>query len=959
MSSTRRTPSDSTAVTSWTRTRLGSAKGAALALTLLTLLTVFLATSFPRQLERYQDQALNRSLASAPQLGRSIEGHSVVGRDIDDRGVANSYLAPAGLVADAGSLSDAVHPPLSVRPQDVSSGLHTTSASDQLTDPGLPAPNGVPPILTLDSQPDPATHARLLSGRLPRGPIIDQEKPFDEASTLEVAITNSTADALRLRLGATLHLSPAHGRPLLIHVVGILRPSDPRAAYWTAEPLLAAPALETLPMTTIHFWHAEALVAPGATATLTAIGDVEAYWWLPLAPGSLQVDQVGPALTQLADLVTGPDSTTLASLDSLPGGMQVSTGLPDLLTGFTSQNDAITPVLTIGVSGCAGAVLAVLLMAGGLAADRRRNELALMRGRGASMPGLARLLFGETLVCTTTGAVLGAGAAFLLLPAPHRTVPALAGFAVWAVASTAVPLRCLAGHSRPQPTARAEGLLTARPSRRRTVAELTTLLVAVAAAVSVRRQGLAPGGGAAAGGVDPLLSGAPALLGLAGALLLVRLYPWPLRVASRPTARRGGAVAFLGLARAGRSSAGVSLLPLLALLLALTVTSFGTEVLGGVTDAHAAQSLRLVGADASVSSEGGPLPAALVTAVGRSPGVRSVLGIGVDQPETYAPNGLLFELDGVDPTRYAALSRSVDAGTFAPSLLRYSGGGAGGSAGSASTGGSAGGGSAGGSAGPIPVLASRALAASMGAGPHTLDTHAFGPLTVRVVGTLPHDLANPLGEFMVVPQTALPPLLSTGKPIAPSSLLLSGPVDAGALRATVKAHAGHTLVALRIRSEVAAQTLVATPLQNGAEQLYAWTVAAAALLTLIAVLLSLLQAVPERASLLARLRTMGMTPRQGYRLILVEALPQILLGVLAGTGLGLVAIPLFGPSVDLSALAGDTDPGRAVGLQPHWLPLLAPGLGLLLLAAGVVAAEAAVIGRRQIAVELRAGGGGQ
>ena len=411
-------------------------------------------------------------------------------------------------------------------------------------------------------------------------------------------------------------------------------------------------------------------------------------------------------------------------------------------------------------------------------------------------------------------------------------------------------------------------------------------------------------------------------------MVLVPLHPWPPRAASRAVVRRGGAVAFLGLARAGRSTAGPALLP--APLLALTTASFGTEVLGGVADARAAASLRLVGADAVVDGGGAALPPALVARVSHSPGVRAVTGIQEDWTEAYAPAGVVFELDAVDPAPYAALSRAAGAGGFAPSLLHYGG------------------------SGPIPVLASRAMAAYLGSGPQTIDTQAFGPVTVHVVGRLDRDLSNPVGEFVILPRAALPVPVGARQPLGPASLLLSGPVQAKALRAAVKATRGRAAVSLRLRSEVAGQTRSRTPLENGAERLYGWTVAAAALLALTALLLALLQAVPERASLLARLRTMGMTPRQGYRLIMVESLPQVLLGVLAGAALGLVAIPLLGPSVDLSALAAADGPSAA--LHVRWLALLVPALVLLLLTAAVVAAEAAVIGRRQIAVELRAGG---
>lgn len=52
-------------------------------------------------------------------------------------------------------------------------------------------------------------------------------------------------------------------------------------------------------------------------------------------------------------------------------------------------------------------------------------------------------------------------------------------------------------------------------------------------------------------------------------------------------------------------------------------------------------------------------------------------------------------------------------------------------------------------------------------------------------------------------------------------------------------------------------------------------------------LLTLARATPERAALLARLRTMGLRPRQGVALILVESLPQAVTAALGG---GLIAV---------------------------------------------------------------------
>lgn len=87
-------------------------------------------------------------------------------------------------------------------------------------------------------------------------------------------------------------------------------------------------------------------------------------------------------------------------------------------------------------------------MAGGLAGDRRRAELALLRARGASVRGLAGRLLAETAVVAVPAGALGLGVALLALPGA-RLLPALwAAVAVTAVACLALPLRAAAAHHR-------------------------------------------------------------------------------------------------------------------------------------------------------------------------------------------------------------------------------------------------------------------------------------------------------------------------------------------------------------------------------------------------------------------------------------------------------------------------------------------------------------------------------
>ncbi|MEV7024725.1 FtsX-like permease family protein, partial [Kitasatospora sp. NPDC093558] len=156
---------------------------------------------------------------------------------------------------------------------------------------------------------------------------------------------------------------------------------------------------------------------------------------------------------------------------------------------------------------------------------------------------------------------------------------------------------------------------------------------------------------------------------------------------------------------------------------------------------------------------------------------------------------------------------------------------------------------------------------------------------------------------------------------------------------------------VRTSAGVAAR-LAADPLQRSAQRLFWAAVVAAAGFALLAVLLTLFRAAPERGAMLARLRTLGLRPRQGLALILAEALPQTLAAALGGALVAFAAVGLLGPAFDLSALVG-VHVGEQ--LTPALLPVLLPTAGLALVVCAGVVAETVVSGRRQLAAELRAG----
>jgi hypothetical protein len=197
---------------------------------------------------------------------------------------------------------------------------------------------------------------------------------------------------------------------------------------------------------------------------------------------------------------------------------------------------------------------------------------------------------------------------------------------------------------------------------------------------------------------------------------------------------------------------------------------------------------------------------------------------------------------------------------------------------------------------------------------------------------------------VVMPQLTLPG--PAGQP-APNLILASGPdVDRSQLSAVVsRVLPGSTVT---VRSAVLAG-LTGSPLPHGAALIVAVTLAEAAVLALLVMILALALGSADRELTLARLSVMG--HQRGTRLALTEAMPAVVTAVAAGVICAVVLPHLIGTSIDLSAFTGTS---AAVTFQPDLTALGLPAAVVLVLAAAVLAAEARTLRRHGVASLLRA-----
>ncbi|MFF7181544.1 FtsX-like permease family protein [Streptomyces sp. NPDC008121] len=911
------------AVAPWVRTRLRTAPGAACAFALLVLVTAFLAAALPRAVERYETEGLRHDIGAAAPRDTVLDITSAPpSLELSARARA-AEMGPGPLARKRAALERLLPAPLRIDGTQSAHGVRTTKRVTGL-DPWLPRPSGLPPEFVLTTMTDLDKRATLQAGRLP--------SRAEAATGSEAAVTAATAKALRLKVGSVLHVPALFSpTPLAVTITGIVEPLRPQGSYWSVEPLLRTPAytVKPNPSETLYYWQAALLLPPSAGPVLLAsTGEPEPFWRFAPSAGHLHAQDEPRLSGAIASLSGGPDLVRVRGAIGPTGA--VTTHLDDVVDSYRSMRDAIAPVVTVAMFGIAAVATAVIVMTSGLVTARRRAELGLLRSRGASLTGIGGRLLGETSVLALPAAGLGLLSATLALPVA-RPLPSLAAAgAVALLACLALPLRAVFAHRRPLTHGGREDLVDARPSRGRTVAELTLLVLAVAAVAALRRRGTDDAG-------DHLVSAAPVLVALIAALVLVRLHPLPLRWAARPARRLRGAVGFLSLARAGRSSA-TGALPLLALLVALTTAAFGGSVLAGVADARDRAALLETGADARVAGpvEAAPVPAGLARKVRGVPGVRDVAPVQVEYGVALpagsgrsALRTLSTTMVGVEPGSYTRLARQTGFGPFPADLLRSTG-----------TGGSTD------AARVLPAIASPGVAERLGARPQDLFTVA-GRFKVRIVAVRAITPALTGADFLLVNAADLTRRADTALLVTGASL------DGAALRAVVAAETDGFTTRLQTEHRAA---YVDSPMQSGAEQIYLAAIGAGAGY---AVLLSLLQSSPERAALLARLRTMGLTRRQGRRLLGLEALPQALLAAVGGILVGWATILLLAPGVDLVRLALAATPGLvtldSAPLRADPWSLALPAAGVVLLAGAAATVQAWWSARRGSIKELRAG----
>lgn len=852
----------------------------------LVFVTALVAAAAPLLAARLSDEALRSTVAEAPAPARNIQfvqdglvipdpsdpsGSGPIGA-LRDKLLASLPPAVAGLIVDTS--------------WSVSSGRWVTAPQ-----------RGDPATMRLRIQPDAADRVTLEEGRWPTAAtttttdVGSSEVPPPTVRTYEVAVSTTTAAALQVGIGDVLSLGTDSSDPLVgsrpraaigVTIVGLFRVNDPADGWWLGDRSLAQPMVRS-PGGDARMNDATALLAPEAytdylRATNGAFPLLVHYTFSEyIDPARLRASDVDVLLADFKRLESAYPPTVRPFLQDTFQQTAMREGVRLLIDTYRVRWASATAVLAIVAIGPAAVAIGTLVLVIGFAAGRRRSSVALSRGRGASLGQIGAAVGVEALLLSVPVTLVAIAAAMVLVPGDPRPMAAAMGLAIAAIVVVLIVVGALPAANGPAfGPGREAG--PPRTSARRIVLEGLIIVLAVAGAAVLRERGLR--GTSSAGQIgqtDPFVAAVPVLVGIAAALVAVRLFPLPMRAIAWLARRGRGLVTVLALRRAtdGRQVGPT----LVVLLVTASVWAFSASVLIHLDRASEAAAWRDVGAAFRVRSNTGSIPATFDPA--SLPGVEAVArghfaSVGMGDRHVNVET-LVLDIDA-----YAAVTAGTPAALALPIDLYAS------------------------AADTIPVVVSQAVADrpdGVKVGDEFNILLGGIQFPVRVVGVIADVPGLALGtQFAIVSEVqmlALAPTLG----LAPTVEFLRAPpgsADAIAAAAAAAMPAGAIVDSRAAETAGIRNTPSARAIQTG----IGWATAITFLYAVLALGAALALSGAARATEVAHLRTLGLGRRQVIGLVVVEHGPVVATAFAVGLGLGLALFVVLRQGLGLEAFVG-------------------------------------------------------
>jgi putative ABC transport system permease protein len=552
-----------------------------------------------------------------------------------------------------------------------------------LPDPSHPLPLNPELQPYVFNLPEALPHMDILSGRLPR---------FTTANHMPEILA---IKALGLKPGDTISI-PFEG--LTMKVAGVWTPKNDNDPYWNGgagdfDPFIVdcrvncSPTVYPVIFDQTTFFDVFSSTTPSKASSSTSF--------------SMSVHYISFTLPSRISVATSADviqnislyrSTLNGALFSIEGvsGIGVGTNLDNILGGLEQQAGLLELPLYIIIAQLVGLALLFVIAMASLLIEAQAGEISTLKSRGASLTQLLVNYSLQGLVVTLVAAVVGPflAAGLSLLIVRYFVPAASASLARQASSSPAVFSGIVSPRLVLWPAVVGAGLgllalvIAAWFASRNDVLAfrleagrqerapfwqrlyLDVGLAVIAAAgylelgefggLSIRQQ-LGQTTRNSGGGADPLQLVAPVLLLLAGALLILRLFPLATRAGAwLATLRRGatGMLAFAQLDRASSQFARLALLLSLSVALGIFALTFQTSLKSNTV----AETNFLVGCDQRVilqsPVDGTPPTAPFQSQFAALPGVEAITPV-YRSLATNPSDAINVDILGLDPTSFA------------------------------------------------------------------------------------------------------------------------------------------------------------------------------------------------------------------------------------------------------------------------------------------------------------------
>ncbi len=794
------------------------------------------------------------------------------------------------------------------------------------------------------------SHIKLTQGRMPDhtdATFTTTGNSPQKLPVIEIVMSQSSADALHIKLGDTIPLQPdtddrltrirnANGLPnLALRVVGFIDVPNPNDDYWYGLPAIDQPAIEDDGNSTRVY--VTAIFSPNAYGDIlndTAPGLMNYSYRYYVNPASFNAGKFNTLATDMRRL----DAQYGTLFSGPPTATSVASQLSKILNQFGLQQRLTISILSLGVIGLLVISLATIGLVAAFIAEHRRESIRLLRGRGASAWQIISSQTVEGLLLGVPAAIVGFVLATLFVNSRASTLSfyAAVGIVLVTVVLLVAALWPLA--RRNLGALERSDVPIRKTSPRRVALEVFVVVVAVLGIYLLRRRGLAGDSASAAiGGFDPYLAAVPVLLGLAVGLVVLRLYALPIRLLAWNASYRSDLVPFLGFRRVARQS-GAAAVPLLVILLSIAISVFSSVMMHSIDVGQINTSWQTVGAAYRLDTAGiMPIPNDFTLA--NVPGIEASAPASLQQNLLLASNQPLLgtiNLLGIDTVAYQKVAKGTPVDPhFNGELLSQP---VGVDVGSAKS--------------PIPAIVSTGWVFQGVPKSGDLFSIVFNRQPVSfVVRDVRDRFVGVTSDrpFVIVPLASLQSAIGANN-AAPTSLYVRAPASAKtAINAAIDAQ--FAPVTLHSRADQYA-SVHDSPLISGAARGFEIGIALSAAYSALAVVIALALTSRTRIRDLTYLRTLGLSSRQVLMLTITEQAPPVVLALILGTALGIGVTRLIKPGLDLTAFTG---PGVPVPLAVDWFAIALLIFGIVLAVAVAIAIVSTTAQRAKVSGVLRMG----